>query len=58
MMSTLCTRKKKKKKKKRRRTLRTEGYVIVSTVSRSNYIILDGSARTITLVFLRMEYLQ
>jgi hypothetical protein len=27
-------------------------------VSRSNYIILDASARTITLVFLRMEYLQ
>ena len=29
-----------------------------SFVSRSNYIILDGSARTITLGFLRMDYLQ
>jgi hypothetical protein len=32
--------------------------IIHSFVSRSNYIILDGSARTITLGFLRMEYLQ
>jgi hypothetical protein len=27
-------------------------------LDRSNYIILDGSAKTITLGFLRMEYLQ